>query len=214
MKLNNYRIIFKLILSHLAAPLEDHWGPLVGRDPPVGNPCATGMSATDNGDGKLIYPHLYVSLVIELLDGCRGILQSLTQFVYWLPWLEHAVFSTNWQPGVEILLGKWAVGGVTQTKTKTDILTQKHISNRTTGCSIVFQRNKYVNLACVFSICKEKCWGSSGLFLRSGEWYDGCGVRFIDRCSSWCVSTAVLSAAEIFIWLIHLILCCVCVCSC
>ncbi len=84
--------------------------------------------------------------------------------------------------------------------------------NRTTGCSIVFQRNKYVNLACVFSICKEKCWGSSGLFLRSGEWYDGCGVRFIDRCSSWCVSTAVLSAAEIFIWLIHLILCCVCVC--
>ncbi len=41
MKLNNYRIIFKLILSHLAAPLEDHWGPLVGRDPPVGNPCIT-----------------------------------------------------------------------------------------------------------------------------------------------------------------------------
>ncbi len=41
MKLNNYRIIFKLILSHLAAPLEDHWGPLVGRDPPVGKPCFT-----------------------------------------------------------------------------------------------------------------------------------------------------------------------------
>ncbi len=38
MKLNNYRIIFKLILSHLAAPLEDHWGPLVGRDPRLGTP--------------------------------------------------------------------------------------------------------------------------------------------------------------------------------
>ncbi len=38
MKLNNYRIIFKLILRCLAAPLEHHWGPLVGRDPPVGNP--------------------------------------------------------------------------------------------------------------------------------------------------------------------------------
>ncbi len=45
MKLNNYRIIFKLILSHLAAPLEDHWGPLVGCDPPVGNPWSmTGSS--------------------------------------------------------------------------------------------------------------------------------------------------------------------------
>ncbi len=57
---------------------------------------------------------------------------------------------------VEIQLGKLTVGGVTQIKTKTDIPKEHSFQNQIICCSIVFQRNKYVNLACILKICTKK----------------------------------------------------------
>ncbi len=48
--------------------------------------------------------------------------------------------------GVKKLLGKLAVGGITLTKTKTDIPTWNTFHTRITGCSIVFQRNMFPNI--------------------------------------------------------------------
>ncbi len=45
--------------------------------------------------------------------------------------------------GVKILLGKLAVDRITQTKTKTEILTWTTFHTRITGCSIDFQRNMF-----------------------------------------------------------------------
>ncbi len=70
--------------------------------------------------------------------------------------MKYAVFSANWQPGVpKYNWVNWQWGGFT-TKTQTDIPGQKaHFQRRITDCSIVFQINKYVKLACFLNICKH-----------------------------------------------------------
>ncbi len=70
--------------------------------------------------------------------------------------IKYAVFSTNWQPGVlKYNWVNWQWAGFT-TITNTDILGwTAHIQRRITDCSIVFQINKYVNLACFLNICKH-----------------------------------------------------------
>ncbi len=79
-------------------------------------------------------------LLVRLLTSMAAI-SGIYQLVTW---------------GVEILLGKLVVGGITQTKTKTDIPTwNTHLKSRITSCTIVFQKNKYVNLACFLNICKH-----------------------------------------------------------
>ncbi len=70
--------------------------------------------------------------------------------------IKYAVFSANWQPGVpkyNWVNWQWAVS---QTITNTDITGRNaHFQWRITDCSIVFQINKYVNLACFLNICKH-----------------------------------------------------------
>ncbi len=57
---------------------------------------------------------------------------------------------------IVIQLGKTGSGRVSQTKTQTDIPARNaHFQRRITDCGIVFQINKYVNLACFLNICKH-----------------------------------------------------------
>ncbi len=64
--------------------------------------------------------------------------------------MKCAVFFANWQPGEPKY--NW----VSQTITNTDIPGRNtHFQRRITDCSIVFQINKYVNLACFLNICKH-----------------------------------------------------------
>ncbi len=57
---------------------------------------------------------------------------------------------------VEIRLGKLAMCRITQIKKQKNRHsdTEHAFQSRITGSSIVFQRNKYVNLACFLNICK------------------------------------------------------------
>ncbi len=70
--------------------------------------------------------------------------------------IKYAVFSGNWQPGVakyNWVNWQWVES---QTITNTDIPGRTaHIQRRITNYSIVFQINKYVNLACFLNICKH-----------------------------------------------------------
>ncbi len=59
--------------------------------------------------------------------------------------MNYACFLPTGNPGAEIQLGKLAVGGFHKTKTK-------HFQRRITDCSIVFQINNSVNLACFLNI--------------------------------------------------------------
>ncbi len=70
---------------------------------------------------ELIDLHFKIPLVIELLDGCRGF---LTQVESAITDPIHLLASMASVHSVKMLLGKLTVGEITQTKTKTDILTQ------------------------------------------------------------------------------------------
>ncbi len=102
------------------------------------------MSAIDNARrqvDEMIYPCFNKPPVLELLDGCRDFLswvESVISDPVCLPAFVadiHRVFHQLATLAVKILLGKLAVGGVTQTKTKTD--TEHTFQSRITGCSIV-----------------------------------------------------------------------------
>ncbi len=103
---------------------------------------------------ELICPHFHMPLVIKLFSWMP---------FFFLDQIKCAIFDpvcllismaalqcffhqlAAWT--VEILLDKLTVGGITQTKTKTDISKRNaHFQSWITGCSIVFQRNKYGNL--------------------------------------------------------------------
>ncbi len=100
----------------------------------------------------LVKEHFRWMLRLFRLDGiCDLWLNSRTSMA--------TICSVLWQlatRGVEIqYIGNLAVGGVTQTKTKTDIPTQNtHFKSRITGSSIVFCRNKYMNSTCFLNNCK------------------------------------------------------------
>ncbi len=70
--------------------------------------------------------------------------------------MKYAAFSANWQPGVpKYNWVNWQWAGFTN-HTNTDIPGRTaHIQRRITNYSIVFQINKYVNLACFLNICKH-----------------------------------------------------------
>ncbi len=63
--------------------------------------------------------------------------------------MKYAVFSANWQPGVpKYNWVNWQWVGYTDQN-------RQHFQRTITDCSIVFQINKYVNLACFLHICKH-----------------------------------------------------------
>ncbi len=74
-------------------------------------------------------------------------------FICFLPWLQYALFSTNWQPKVsKMLLGKFALGRTKQKKYWHSDM-ERMLQSRITVFSTVFQRNNYMNFACLLIIC-------------------------------------------------------------
>ncbi len=97
----------------------------------------TGKSTTDDGRQGALHCKLmswFIRVLIclwsEILDGCRGFLVQVESVISDPVCLLASmsgtccVFCQLATQDVEIQLGKQAVGRVTQTKTKTDILTQ------------------------------------------------------------------------------------------
>ncbi len=102
---------------------------------------------------RYIVPSLMYTQVARLMTPTETSAPSLAAS---MTEMKYAVFFANWQPGVpkyNWVNWQW---WVTQTKTETDIPTRNaHFQRRITDCSIVFQINKYVNLACFLHICKH-----------------------------------------------------------
>ncbi len=70
--------------------------------------------------------------------------------------IKYAVFCVNWQPGCRNTIGQTGSGPVSQTKRYTDIPARNAcFQRRISDCSMVFQINKYVNLACFLNFCKH-----------------------------------------------------------
>ncbi len=70
--------------------------------------------------------------------------------------MKYAAFSANWQPGVpKYNWVNWQWAGFTNHNKHRHSGRTAHIQRRITNYSIVFQINKYVNLACFLNICKH-----------------------------------------------------------
>ncbi len=70
--------------------------------------------------------------------------------------IKYAVFSANWQPRVpKYNWVNWQWAGFTNHNKHRHSGRNTHFQRRITDCSIVFQINKYVNLACFLNICKH-----------------------------------------------------------
>ncbi len=70
--------------------------------------------------------------------------------------IKYAVFSANWQPGVpKYNWVNWQWAGFTNHNKHRYSGPNPHFQRRITDCSIVFQINNYVNLACFLNICKH-----------------------------------------------------------
>ncbi len=109
---------------------------------------------------KLIYLCFNMPLVIDysFLDGCRGFLGRLESAISdpvhcWLPWLQNAEFSTNWQPGVsKCYWVNWQRAKSHRPKQKQTFRHGTHISKQN-NCLLLCYSGK--NFACFLNICKH-----------------------------------------------------------
>ncbi len=110
---------------------------------------------------ELIYPRFNIPLLIELFRWMPRHFKSGRICDLWASLFAHfhgcntLLFSANWQPGVlECYWVNWQWAESHSPKQNRHSDTECTFQNRITGCSIVFQRNKYANLACFLNISK------------------------------------------------------------
>ena len=115
-----------------------------------------------------IYPHFITSLVMQLFRRIPRLFWS-GRIKHYLCWSSSFAFLHSYLAtrGVEMVLGKWAVGGITHAKTQTDVLLPNW--RRMYWPYHCCRRSQYFSLACFLNLWWHIIlWFSTGNVLHIG----------------------------------------------